>query len=46
MVTIEPELSEAEREAVIAALESAARPALGEWTKAALLEGVESESDP
>jgi hypothetical protein len=38
--TIEPEPSEAEREAILAAL---ARPAEqdGEWARASLLEGVE-----
>ena len=44
--TIEPEPSEAEREAIFAALASAAEPALGEWTQMALLEGAESDSDP
>lgn len=40
--TIEPEPSEAERKAILAALGRADEPALGEWTKTALLEGVES----
>ena len=44
--TIEPEPSDAEREAILAAL---ARPAEldGEWAQAALVEGVEDgELDP
>jgi hypothetical protein len=44
--TIEPEPSQAEREAILSAL---ARPAQrdGEWAQAALLEGVEDgELDP
>ena len=45
--TIEPEPLEAEREAILAALGAPARPRLGEWAEAALLEGVESdELDP
>ena len=45
--TIEPEPSDAEREAILAALGAAAEASLGEWADAALLEGVESgDSDP
>jgi len=45
--TIEPEPSEAERKAILAALARTDEPALGEWTEAALLEGVESSKlDP
>ena len=45
--TIEPEPSEAEREAIREALEAAAEAALGEWAETALLEGVENaELDP
>jgi hypothetical protein len=46
--TIEPEPSEAEREAILAALlVSDAEPGLGAWAEAALLEGVEGdEPDP
>lgn len=44
---IEPEPSEAEREAILAALGGAEGAVLGEWAEAALLEGVESgEPDP
>ncbi len=46
--TIEPEPSEVEREAILAALGAAEAEAVaGEWAEAALLEGVESgEPDP
>lgn len=45
--TIEPEPSEAERQAILAALGGAVEASLGEWAEAALLEGVESgEPDP
>ena len=45
--TIEPEPSDAEREAILAALASAGEGALSEWAQAALLEGVEAgEPDP
>ena len=45
--TIEPEPSEAEREAIVAAIGGAADVSPDEWTKAALVEGVESgELDP
>lgn len=46
-VTIEPEPSEAEREAILAALAGVAKPGAGEWADTALLEGVDSgEPDP
>jgi len=46
-VTIEPEPSEAERKAILAALGRVGEPALGVWTETALLEGVETgEPDP
>ena len=41
-VTIEPEPSDSEREAILALLGSAAEPRPGEWAEAALLEGVEN----
>ena len=45
--TIEPEPSENERVAILAALVEAAEAGTGEWAEAALLEGVESgEPDP
>ena len=45
--TIEPEPSEAEREAILAAVGTPADPAPSGWAEAALLEGVESgEPDP
>jgi hypothetical protein len=45
--TIEPEPSEAEREAILAAIGAASEASLGEWADAALLEGVESgDPDP
>jgi len=45
--TIEPEPSEAEREAIVAAIGGIAEASPGEWAEAALLEGVESgEPDP
>lgn len=40
--TFEPEPSEAEREAILAALGRAEEAILGEWAEAALLEGVEN----
>lgn len=44
--TIEPEPSEAEREAILAALARPPEPG-GEWARTALLEGVEDgELDP
>ena len=46
-LTIEPEPSETEREAILAALASRDHDVLGEWAHAALSEGVETEeSDP
>ena len=46
-VTIEPEPSGSEREAILDALGSSEDEGLGEWVEAALLEGVESgELDP
>ena len=45
--TIEPEPSEAEREAIREALGAAAEAALSDWADTALLEGVENaELDP
>ena len=45
--TIEPEPSDAEREAILGALGAAAAASLGEWAETALLEGVENgEPDP
>ena len=45
--TIEPEPSDAEREAILAALGDDREPAPGAWAEAALLEGVENgEPDP
>ena len=45
--TIEPEPSDAEREAILAALGGDAEPSPGGWAETALLEGVESgEPDP
>jgi hypothetical protein len=45
--TIEPEPSENERAAILAALAETAVAGAGEWAEAALLEGVESgEPDP
>jgi len=45
--TIEPEPSDAEREAILAALGRGGEEARGEWAEAALLEGLENgESDP
>ena len=44
---IDPAPSEAEREAILAALGEAEDPVLGEWAEAALREGVEDgEPDP
>ena len=46
-MTIEPEPSEAEREAIVSALAEREVAGLGEWAKAALIEGVEGdEPDP
>jgi hypothetical protein len=46
-LTIEPEPSEAEREAILAALANRDAAVRGEWAQAALSEGVETEeSDP
>ena len=42
---IEPEPTEAEREAILAALARPDDAVLGEWAEAALSEGVESEED-
>ena len=45
--TIEPEPSEAEREAILAAIGGTAEASPGEWAEAALFEGVVSgEPDP
>jgi hypothetical protein len=45
--TIEPEPSENERAAILAALAEAAIADAGQWAEAALLEGVESgQPDP
>jgi hypothetical protein len=44
--TIDPEPSEAEREAILAALQTPTEAGLGEWAEAALLEAVEGEPDP
>lgn len=48
--TIDPDPSEAEREAILAALGRADGAGFGEWAEAALLEGVEhgepGELDP
>jgi len=45
--TIEPEPSEAEREAILAAVRTPVEQAVSGWVEAALLEGVESgEPDP
>ena len=47
-VTIEPEPSEPEREAILAALAGGTREELGGWSQAALAEGVgvEEPDDP
>ena len=46
-LTIEPEPSESEREAILAALARRDHDVLGEWAQAALGEGVETEeTDP
>jgi hypothetical protein len=46
-MTIEPEPSDAEREAILAALARPDSAVVDEWAEAALLEGVESnEPDP
>ena len=46
-VTIEPEPSEAEREAILAALAEPEERDLGAWASAALLEGTgDGEPDP
>lgn len=45
--TIEPEPSDAEREAILSVLGAAMEPRLGDWAETALLEGVENdEPDP
>jgi hypothetical protein len=45
--TIEPEPSDAEREAILAALGAPVEPRLGDWAETALLEGVDNdELDP
>ena len=45
--TIEPEPSDAEREAILAVLGAPVEPRLGDWAETALLEGVENdELDP
>jgi hypothetical protein len=46
-VTMEPEPSEPEREAILAALADTPERGLGDWAEAALLEAVESgDPDP
>ena len=46
-LTIEPEPSEDEREAILAALGEASEGGLGAWAETALLEGVEGgDHDP
>jgi hypothetical protein len=45
-VSIEPEPSEPEREAILAALAAGSGTGLTEWESAALAEGVEDELDP
>jgi hypothetical protein len=46
-LSIEPDPSELEREAILAALASRDAAGLGEWAQAALAEGVEiEEADP
>ncbi|HUQ21667.1 MAG TPA: hypothetical protein VM049_01490 [Gaiellaceae bacterium] len=45
--TIEPEPSEDEREAILAALAGAVDEPRGEWAETGLLEGIESgQADP
>jgi hypothetical protein len=45
--TIEPEPSDAEREAILSVLGASVEPRLGAWAETALLEGVENdELDP
>jgi hypothetical protein len=44
-VTIDPEPSDDEREAILAALQEPGTAPLGEWAEAALREGVESVED-
>ena len=45
--TIEPEPSDAEREAILSVLSAPVEPRLGEWAATALVEGVEQdELDP
>jgi hypothetical protein len=45
--TIEPEPSDAEREAILSVLGAPLEPRLGEWAETALVEGVEKdEVDP
>jgi len=46
-LAIEPEPSDAERDAILAALAGRDTAVVGEWAQAALAEGVETEqSDP
>ncbi len=46
-IAIEPEPSEQEREAIVAALAAGDEDDLGDWARAALAEGVEeAELDP
>jgi hypothetical protein len=45
-VTIDPEPSEREREAILAAVAAGKALALSAWESAALAEGVEDELDP
>jgi len=45
-VTIEPEPSEPEREAIVVAIAAGRVDDLGAWESAALAEGVEEELDP
>ena len=45
-VTIEPEPTEPEREAILAAVAAGGAAGLSAWESAALAEGVEEELDP
>jgi hypothetical protein len=45
-VTIDPEPSEPEREAIVVAIAAGGIDNLGAWESAALAEGVEEELDP
>jgi hypothetical protein len=45
-VTIDPEPSEPEREAIVVAIAAGRVGDLGAWESAALAEGVEEELDP